>query len=343
MHKTIGGKRMFKTIFMIQEYVRTNMRQTDVLQGVIEPVLIHDMKGTITYVNHAARKLKENFLSEVISSNLVRLGQWEAESGLQKKKSMNSGIYYSLMETDNERMMHVDARILRHEDGMYILTVISNRADLEHGSLQRSRYDEVIRQTIKAMTAMTEIRDPYTASHQNRVAHLAYAIAVELGFTEEQANGVFVSAMLHDIGKLYVPIEILVRPGCISEYEFNIIKKHSQMGYDILHNIDFPWPVSGIILQHHERLDGSGYPLGLTEHEILPQSKVLCVADVVEAMASHRPYRPALGIEKALEEIDAGRGLLYDADIVDICISLFNKSHFSMDECRTSRAAEIFL
>ncbi|QWR77345.1 PAS domain S-box protein [Candidatus Magnetomonas plexicatena] len=178
---------------------------------------------------------------------------------------------------------------------------------------------------IQAMCAAVEARDPYTAGHQLRVSKLSSAIADELGLSEQQKEGVLLSSAIHDLGKIYVPSEILSRPGKLKASEFNLIKEHSQVGFEILKGIDFSYPVAQIVLQHHERMDGSGYPLGLKGDDILLEARIICVSDVVEAMANHRPYRPALGIEKALEEITKNSGVLYDSDVVSACVSVFKK------------------
>jgi len=182
--------------------------------------------------------------------------------------------------------------------------------------------------TIQAMVQTVEVRDPYTAGHQRRVGDLARAIATHMKLTPGQIDCIRMAGAIHDIGKISVPAEILSKPGSLTDLEFNLIKSHPSVGYDILKGIDFPWDIATIVLQHHEKLDGSGYPQGLSEENILPEARILVVADVVEAMASHRPYRPALGIERALEEISAKKGLLYDPDAVDTCIRLFKKKGF---------------
>ncbi|MGQ9513402.1 HD-GYP domain-containing protein, partial [Thermodesulfitimonas sp.] len=166
-----------------------------------------------------------------------------------------------------------------------------------------------------------------TAGHQRRVAQLACAIAQEMGLPPDQVVGLRVAGMLHDIGKIYVPAEILSKPGRISEYEFSIIKTHPEVGYDIVKEIEFPWPVAQIILQHHERLNGSGYPVGLRDKEILLEARILAVADVVEAMSSHRP---ALGTAAALAEISEKSGLLYDPTVVNVCLRLFTEKGFRL-------------
>lgn len=190
---------------------------------------------------------------------------------------------------------------------------------------------KVLEGTVFALAEMSQQRDPYTAGHQRRVAKLACAIAREMGLPENQIEGIRMSALLHDIGKMHVPSEILTRPGQISDLETGIIEAHARSGYEILRSIEFPWPVASTVLQHQERLDGSGYPAGLSNGEILLEARILAVADVVEAMSSHRPYRATLGMNKALKEISRNRGVLYDPDVVDACLSLLTKKKFKFE------------
>ena len=182
---------------------------------------------------------------------------------------------------------------------------------------------------IQMAATVTEMRDPYTAGHQRRVSKLATAIASEMELSAELIEGIHFGSLIHDVGKIAIPAEILSKPGRLTEIEFMLIKTHPQAGYNILKGIDFPWPVAQMILQHHERLDGSGYPGGLKGDEIILEAKILIVADIVEAMSSHRPYRPGLGIDVALAEIERGRGTFYDSRIVDICTSLFRDKKFN--------------
>jgi PAS domain S-box-containing protein/putative nucleotidyltransferase with HDIG domain len=186
----------------------------------------------------------------------------------------------------------------------------------------------ILEETVVALAAMAERRDPYTAGHQRRVAQLACAIAQELGLDADRIEGLRMAAIIHDVGKVYVPAEILSKPSRLTELEFSIIKTHPQIGYDILRPVEFPWPVAKIVLQHHEKLDGSGYPNGLKDKEILFESKILTVSDIVEAMASHRPYRAALGIEQALKEISRKNNKLYDPQIVKACVKVFTEDKF---------------
>jgi len=182
--------------------------------------------------------------------------------------------------------------------------------------------------TINIVAKIVETRDPYTAGHQLKVSKLATAIAREMKLTEDKIEGIRIASLVHDIGKVSIPAEILSKPIKLNEIEYSLIKDHSQIGYDILKSIDFPWPVAKIVLQHHEKINGSGYPRGLKGDEIILEAKIICVADVVEAMSSHRPYRPALGIDKALEEISQNKGILYDPEVVDVCIKLFKEKDF---------------
>jgi putative nucleotidyltransferase with HDIG domain len=184
--------------------------------------------------------------------------------------------------------------------------------------------------TLRTLALAVETKDPYTAGHHKRVADLARTIAMEMGLFDETLEGIRMAATLHDIGKIPLPAEILNKPGKLSAAEFQQVKTHAQTGYDVLKEVEFPWPVARIVWQHHERLDGSGYPLGLKGEEILPEARVLAVADVVEAMASHRSYRPMPGIDKALEEIGAQRGILYDPAVVDACLCIFREKDFRL-------------
>ncbi|MFY9260763.1 MAG: HD domain-containing phosphohydrolase [Gallionella sp.] len=183
-------------------------------------------------------------------------------------------------------------------------------------------------ESVTALAATVEMRDPYTAGHQRRVAELAVAMAQALQLPEEDVEGIRLASVVHDVGKIRVPAEILSKPGHLSLLEMGIIKEHPQSGYDILKNIDFPWPIAQIVQQHHERLDGSGYPQGLHSTQILQAAKLVAVADVVESMVSHRPYRPGLGIAAALAEITQHQGTLYDPEAVAICLQLFQEKGF---------------
>jgi len=186
---------------------------------------------------------------------------------------------------------------------------------------------EALEGAIQVISSTVGMRDPYNAGHQHRVTNLARVIATEMGLLEDKIDAIRMAGIIHDLGKIVVPVEILSKPGRITEHEFGIIESHPQVGYDILKGIKFPWPITQIVYQHHERMDGSGYPQGLSGDEIILEARIIAVADVVEAMASHRPYRPALGIDTALEEISQNRGTLYDPDVVDACLSDLGDVH----------------
>lgn len=181
---------------------------------------------------------------------------------------------------------------------------------------------------VEAISKMVEYRDPYTTGHERRVGDLAVAIAARLGYSEDWINGLRIGGYLHDVGKIAVPSEILTKPGRLSQTEFTLIQAHAQIGFDILSGINFPWQIAEMARQHHERLDGSGYPRGLIGEQILPEARILAVADVVEAMMTHRPYRPAIGRTAALHEIESGRGIIYEPAAVDACLQLFREDNF---------------
>lgn len=189
----------------------------------------------------------------------------------------------------------------------------------------------VFEETVEALSSVLAQRDPFTQNHQRNVTKLAYAIAEKMELSQDRIKGLRLAGSLHDIGKISIPAEILIKPSRLTDAEYRIVKIHARTAYDILKKIEFPWPIADIVLQHHERLDGSGYPQGLKNGEILLEAKIITVADVVEAMSSHRPYRPAPGIDKALAEIKKNRGKLYESDVVDICLKLFKEKGFKFE------------
>lgn len=227
------------------------------------------------------------------------------------------------------RIKHVNERCHTfYDESGKPLRSLGTVQDITERVLTERRLREGLERTVEAIAATIEMRDPYTAGHERRVVELATAIARELGLAEEKIEGLRFAALVHDIGKIRIPAEILSKPAVLSPIEFEMIKAHCQVGHDILKGIEFPWPVARIVLEHHERLDGSGYPNGLKGGQALLESKILAVADVVEAMASHRPYRPALGVDAALAEIAGKRGIWYDPGVVDACLRLFRERGF---------------
>jgi len=251
-----------------------------------------------------------------------------------------------------EKITHIDGsehwfsitKIPRHnEKGEVIGSMGISRdiTELKKGEeeLQRSfeKLNKTLQGTIHTLALTVEMRDPYIAGHQRRVTQLACAIAKEMGLAEEQINALRFTGIIHDTGKINVPAEILSKPGRLNEFEFGMIKAHPQLGHDILKGMNFPWPIAKIILQHHERMNGSGYPQGLSGKDIMLEARILGVADVIEAMTSHRPYREALGIDKALEEISQNRSILYDSRVVDVCLKLFNEKRFEFKKSEKSK------
>jgi len=225
------------------------------------------------------------------------------------------------------------------ESNKLLKSEIENRKQIQL-ELEQSfeNLKKVMGATIQAISMTVEKRDPYTSGHQMRVAELTRAIAETIGLSEDQIEGVYVAASIHDIGKISLPAEILSKPIQLSEIEISLIQAHAQAGYDILKGLDFPWPIADIIIQHHERMDGSGYPRGLSRDRISIEARIIGVADVVETMSSHRPYRPSMGIEKALEEITRNSGILYDSQVVDACLKIFNEKGFEFLSQRAPRA-----
>ena len=251
-------------------------------------------------------------------------------------------------EAIENKHKRIEKELQRVRDGLELQVkertaeLIAVNEKLQRDITERKRAEEKLKESyqklgkttddiISTLAKIVETRDPYTAGHQQRVSLLASAIAKEIGLPEDKVKGVKIASLIHDIGKINIPSEILSKPGKLTEEEFNLIKGHPKVGYDILKLIDFPWPIAEIVLQHHENIKGSGYPGGLKDDEIFLEAKIICVADVVEAMSSHRPYRPALGIDKALEEISQNKGILYDPEVVDICLKLFKEKSFKFE------------
>ncbi len=230
----------------------------------------------------------------------------------------------------NPRVIYKEGRPAYYEG---IVRDITHRKIAEEKIKETNRkLKKTLSDTISMLASIVEVKDPYTSGHQKRVSQLATAIAKEMGLDKDKVESIKVAAQVHDIGKINLPESILTRPGKLSEIEFDMIKTHSQLGHDMIKRIEFPWPIAKFILQHHERIDGSGYPNGLMGDEICLEAKILGVSDVVEAMSSHRPYRPALGIGKALEEINKNKGKLYEPAVVDACNRVFKNKKFKFED-----------
>ncbi|WP_051261040.1 HD domain-containing phosphohydrolase [Desulfovibrio inopinatus] len=212
-------------------------------------------------------------------------------------------------------------KVILHEGSMFDITDKKLTEDKVHQSLENFR--TLLLDTARSLAKTVEIRDMYTSGHQENVAELAGAIACMMGYNDDAIEGIRLAGLLHDIGKTSIPAEFLCKQGSLDVFEMGLIREHPVTGYEILQNIPFPWPIASMILQHHERLDGSGYPKGLQADDILPEARILAVADVIEAMSSHRPYRPSLGLVNALHEIETNAGRLYDADAVRAALKIF--------------------
>lgn len=296
-----------------------------------------DREAVILVWNPAAERLFGWDEQDVLGETNPIVPEGRGEEFRQLRERAIAGEVYTGMEVrvgkkDGSPVdISVSTAPLRDESGiiiglMAVVADISERRRMEKAlreSLKKSR--RIFDETIHALAEAVEKRDPYTSGHQRRVARLACAIAGEMSLSVDQNNGIRTAAIVHDIGKLSVPVEILSKPGRLSDAEQNILKSHPQAGYEILEGIEFPWPIAQIVQQHHERIDGTGYPLGLKGDEILLEAQILTVADVVEATSSYRPYRPANGIIAALGEITDHKGTRYAPEVVDACLGLFNK------------------
>jgi len=229
---------------------------------------------------------------------------------------------------DITKRKQMEEELRRYRD--YLEELVEERTVKLKQSLEKTK--RVLKETIRAMALTVEVKDPYIGGHQQGVANLACAIATEMGLLEDQIDGIRIAGLIHDLGKISIPAEILNKHWGLNGLELKMIKFHSQISYDILKNIEFPWPVAQIILQHHERMDGSGYPNGLKGEEILLETRILAVADVVEAMSSHRPYRAALGIDDVLDEISKNRSILYDPEAADACLRVFLEKGYKFEK-----------
>ena len=319
-------------------------RFRELVENANDIIYTHDLEGNFTSANPAATRAYGYTTEEILQLNIAQIVDSEylplAQQKIREKlEGAPRTEAYELLTHSQEGKpiwVEVNTRLMEREGRPVEVQGIARDVT------ERKRAEEELRQsyeklrvalggTIAVLTSVVEIRDPYTAGHQQRVAKLACAIANDMGLAEEHIEGIRMAGLIHDLGKIDVPAEILSNPGKLNDLQWGMIKMHPQVGYDILKTVEFPWPVAETVLQHHERLDGSGYPQGLAGKDILMKARILAVADVVEAMASFRPYRPARGIDKALEEISQNRGILYDADAVDTCLKLFTENGFEFE------------
>ncbi len=322
------------------------------VESALDGIITMDCKGRIIAFNPAAEKIfgyrSAQVIGCMVSEKLIPGSLQKAhESGLArflatgKKEIIGRRVEVTAMRVDQSvfdaelSVIPVDSKT-----GPVFIAFLRDISGQKLAEQEREQHainiKKTLMQAILAVSRIIEIRDPYTAGHQRRVAHLAAAMAKALKFPEERIDGVYLGALIHDIGKIAVPSEILARPGKLLDEDINYLKIHCQKGYEILEPVNFPWPVAEIALQHHEHIDGSGYPHGLQDGEILLESRIICVADVVESLTAHRPYRPAYTLEKSLKFISKRAGKCYDRQIVAACIALFKKGYsidaIDMDE-----------
>ena len=319
-----------------------------ILKSIGDGVIATNKNGAITFMNPLAETLTgwkldqalDRTLSDVFKVMNQKPGKMQRISVKKILKGEESAFSdEAILVSKKGKNTPIDPRLEPiKDDGGNISGVVLAFTDvtarkMAEEELKRSFEQQKIAMegTVRAIAYTVEIRDPYTAGHQRRVTKLACTIGEEMGLSKDQIEGLRMSGELHDIGKIHVPAEILSKPGQLSEAEYTIIKTHPQVGHDILKTIEFPWPVARIVFQHHERIDGSGYPTGLKGKDILLEAKILAVADVIEAMATHRPYRPALSIEESLREISKNKGTLYDSKVVDICLRVFKEKKFKFE------------
>lgn len=320
-----------------------------VLNSINDAVIATDKERLVTFMNSAAESLTglnlkyaygqdfEEVFNITISKRLW-LTKKDSRTRIRPvRKEMNPSLNQAILINKRRKEIPIDHSYapIRDHKGNILGSVLVLRDITEKKNAEkklRQSYEKLRKAfdgTIQTISFIMEKRDPYTAGHQRRVSQLVLVISESMGFSKDQIEGIHTAARIHDIGKILLPSEILNKPGELTELEYNMIKTHPKTGYDILKTIEFPYPIAQIILQHHERMNGSGYPQGLKGEDILLEARILGVADVVEAMSSHRPYRAALGVEKALIEISQNKRRLYDPDVVDTCIKIFKKGfHF---------------
>ena len=308
------------------------------------PIIVWDTEFRITRFNRAFEKLTGRTSQEVIGKCLeILFPPLQVDASMSFIRKTQPSERWETVEIDilnadgTDRTVLWNSAIVMAPDGKTPIAVIAQGQDIT----ERKRAEEELQQTleslrkavgatIQVMASAVETRDPYTAGHQIRSAGLARAIATEMGLHQDKIDAIRIAGSIHDIGKLSIPAEILSKPTKLSDIEFSLIKEHARQGYEILKNVESPWPLAEIVYQHHERMDGSGYPRNLKGDDILMEARILATADVVESMASHRPYRASLGINAALEEIEKNRGLLYDNTVGDACLRLFREKGFQL-------------
>jgi PAS domain S-box-containing protein len=323
---------------MEEKLKQSELRFFTILNSIGDAVIVMDTADQITYANPIAEKITELTIDKLIGKRFTEVmdirydGQHNNNIAIEDNINFNYFISLSGKKVPIDFSISPISDINDEKSGSVIILRDDTERVISELKLKESylQIKKSVDGIIQAMSQTLETRDPYTAGHQRRVADIARNIAVEMNLTEKEVEGIFMAGMVHDVGKICIPTEILSKPGRLSSIEFDLIKTHPQIGYDILKSIEFPWPLAEMVFQHHEWFNGSGYPRGLSGDGILLGARIICVADVVEAMASTRPYRDALGIDKALSEISDKKGKLFDTDVVEICIRIFREKKYQM-------------
>jgi PAS domain S-box-containing protein len=323
---------------MEEKLKQSELRFFTILNSIGDAVIVMDTADQITYVNPIAEKITELTIDKLIGKRFTEVMDIKYDGQHNSYNALEDNIHFNYFISLSGKKVPVDfsispiSDINEEKSGSVIILRDDTERVISELKLKESylQIKKSVDGIIQAMSQTLETRDPYTAGHQRRVADIARNIAIEMNLTEKQVEGIFMAGMVHDVGKICIPAEILSKPGRLSSIEFDLIKTHPQIGYDILKSIEFPWPLAEMVYQHHEWFNGSGYPRGLSGDGILLGARIICVADVVEAMASTRPYRDALGIDKALSEISDKKGKLFDTDVVEICIRIFREKKYQM-------------
>lgn len=315
------------------------------LENAADGVYMNDLEGRFIYGNRKCEEILGYRRTELIGKSFAAvniLTQSSLKKAVQLLQASSEGKSTGPDELEliNKNGLivpvEINTSVVHRKERTVVLGFVRDISERKQADKKiqdtLDRLRRALGATIQVLKSAIEIRDPYTAGHQTRAADLACAIATEMGLTKDRIEAIQVAGSIHDIGKLSIPAEILSKPTPLTEFEFRMIKEHPRMGYEMLRDVESPWPLAEIVYQHHERVDGSGYPRNLQGSGILAEARILAVADTVEAMASHRPYRPAAGIDQALEEIERNRGTLYDAGAADTCLRLFREQGFRLKD-----------
>ncbi|MEA2086905.1 MAG: HD domain-containing protein [Candidatus Caldatribacteriota bacterium] len=333
----------------MEESIKINQQYRLVVENTSDIVSVHafNLKSTYLYASPSIKIIKGYEPEELIGKSPFEFIHPEDKKKLRLLLKKYLGNFARKLFT-GEEPYYVTERIeyrFKNKEGNWrylqstgnlvgnkLIFISRDITELRQAEIELKKSYKKLQKTMDAsidtVSKIIEAKDSYTSGHQHKVCQLAVRIAREMKLPQDKIEGIRVASLIHDIGKIGLSTEILSKPTKLNDIEFSLIKAHSQIGYDILKSVEFPWPVAEIVLQHHERVNGSGYPRGLKGDEILIEAKVIAVADVVEAMSSHRPYRPALGIDAALEEISKNKGILYDPEVVDACLKLFKEKKF---------------